>query len=126
MGKVTRFEDLRCWQLSRILTKRVYVMSTTNALSKDFETRSQFKKAGLSIMNNIAEGFGRFSDKDFIRFLDYSVGSCIEIKSMSYLFLDLDYFSKEEVESFQLQVEETKASILAFIKYLRSKENKSE
>ncbi len=101
-------------------------MSTTNALSKDFETRSQFKKAGLSIMNNIAEGFGRFSDKDFIRFLDYSVGSCIEVKSMSYLFLDLDYFSKEEVESFQLQVEETKASILAFIKYLKSKENKSE
>ncbi|PIQ49730.1 MAG: four helix bundle protein [Cytophagales bacterium CG12_big_fil_rev_8_21_14_0_65_40_12] len=126
MSKVTKFEDLRCWQLSRILTKRVYVMSTTNALSKDFETRSQFKKAGLSIMNNIAEGFGRFSDKDFIRFLDYSVGSCIEVKSMSYLFLDLDYFSKEEVKSFQLQVEETKASILAFIKYLRSKENKSE
>jgi len=126
MSKVTKFEDLRCWQLSRILTKRVYVMSTTNALSKDFETRSQFKKAGLSIMNNIAEGFGRFSDKDFIRFLDYSVGSCIEVKSMSYLFLDLDYFSKEEVKYFQLQVEETKASILAFIKYLRSKENKSE
>ena len=126
MGAVTRFEDLRCWQLSRILTKRVYVMSTTNALSKDFETISQFKKAGLSIMNNIAEGFGRFSDKDFIRFLDYSLGSCIEVKSMSYLFLDLDYFSKEEVESFQLQIEETKASILAFIKHLRSKENKSE
>tara|TARA_A100000171_G_scaffold51312_1_gene65249 strand:- start:7028 stop:7402 length:375 start_codon:yes stop_codon:yes gene_type:complete len=122
MAKVTRFEDLRCWQLARKLTHQVYVMSNQGQLANDFDTRSQFKRAGLSIMNNIAEGFGRFSPKDFIKFLDYAVASCTEVKSMTYLMLDLGYFPVEDIESLQKQIEEAKASILAFIKHLRNKE----
>ncbi|KYG73077.1 four helix bundle protein [Roseivirga echinicomitans] len=121
MTKVTRFEDLRCWQLARKLTFQVYTMSNQGQLAKDFDTRSQFKRAGLSIMNNIAEGFGRFSPKDFIKFLDYAAASCTEVKSMTYLMLDLSYFPAEDIESLQNQTEEAKASILAFIKYLRNK-----
>tara|TARA_R110001592_G_scaffold86524_5_gene255335 strand:- start:1549 stop:1848 length:300 start_codon:yes stop_codon:yes gene_type:complete len=96
-------------------------MSNQGQLAKDFDTRSQFKRAGLSIMNNIAEGFGRFSPKDFIKFLDYAAASCTEVKSMTYLMLDLSYFPAEDIESLQNQTEEAKASILAFIKYLRNK-----
>lgn len=118
---VKRFEDLRCWQLARKLTHCVCLMATQGKLAKDFDTRSQFKSAGLSVMNNIAEGFGRYSDKDFLRFLDYSAASCKEVKSMSYLLLDMEYFHPDVIKSLQGQVEETKATILGLMKYLRNK-----
>ena len=121
MARVTRFEDLRCWQSTRLLTYEVYKMSKEGQLAKDFDTRSQFRSAGLSVMNNIAEGFGRFSDKDFLRFLDYATGSCTEVKSMGYLLLDLGYFPKERIDDLHKQIEKTKASILAFMRYLRQK-----
>ena len=121
MARVTRFEDLRCWQSARLLTYEVYKMSKEGQLAKDFDTRSQFRSAGLSVMNNIAEGFGRFSDKDFLRFLDYATGSCTEEKSMGYLLLDLGYFPKERIDDLHKQIEKTKASVLAFMRYLRQK-----
>ncbi len=122
MSTVKRFEDLRCWQKARLLTAKVYRMSKQGELAKDFDTRTQFRSAGLSVMNNIAEGFGRFSNKDFIKFLDYASASSIEVKSMSYLMLDLEYFSKETIQELQDEIEEVKSSILAFIKYLRNNE----
>ncbi len=121
MAKVDRFEDLRCWQMARKLTAKAYRMSFEEPLSKDFDTRSQFRTAALSVMNNIAEGFGRYSDKDFIRFLDYSAASCTEVKSMTYLLLDLEYFSRERMEELQNEIEATRATTLALIKYLRNK-----
>ncbi len=119
MATVKRFEDLRCWQKASVLTVKVYSMSKHGELAKDYDTRSQFRSAGLSVMNNIAEGFGRFSNRDFIKFLDYSAASCTEVKSMTYLMLDLEYFSTEIIKELQDEIEEVKASILAFIKYLR-------
>lgn len=68
MGKIERFEDLKCWKAARELVKEVYTLSDAGRLSKDFDTRSQFRKAALSSMNNIAEGFGRFSKKDLFGF----------------------------------------------------------
>ena len=121
MAKVTRFEDLRCWQLARTLTFEVYQMTKEGELAKDYDTKSQFRSAGLSVMNKIAEGFGRYSEREFLRFLDYSAGSCTEVKSMGYLLMDLEYFPKERIEHLFEQVEKTKASILAFMKYLRNK-----
>ena len=108
--------------MARKLTAKAYRMSFEEPLSKDFDTRSQFRTAALSVMNNIAEGFGRYSDKDFIRFLDYSAASCTEVKSMTYLLLDLEYFPAEEIKEYQKQIEETKATTLALMKYLRGKQ----
>lgn len=70
MAKVERFEDLRCWQEARVLVKEIYLLSENGKLEKDFDTRSQLRRAALSVMNNIAEGFGRYSNKEFIRYLD--------------------------------------------------------
>lgn len=68
MSKVTRFEDLRCWQLARELVHNVYATAEAGKLARDFETKDQIKSASLSVMNNIAEGFGRFSNKELSGF----------------------------------------------------------
>ena len=94
MSKVTRFEDLKCWMAARRLVKKVYMLSEIGKLAKDFDTKSQFKRAALSAMNNIAEGFGKFSNKEFIRYLDISQSSVLEVKSMLYVLLDMNYLSE--------------------------------
>ena len=126
MAKVTKFEDLKCWQLARELVRLVYEACEVGKLSKDFETRGQIKRAALSTMNNIAEGFGRFSTKDFIRFLDISQSSSTEVKSITYALEDMDYISKTKITLIREKAEETKNSTLAFIRYLRKRENNKE
>ncbi|MDB4728023.1 four helix bundle protein [Saprospiraceae bacterium] len=91
MAKITRFEELTCWKASRELVKLVYKLSSTGNLARDFDTKSQLRRAALSMMNNIAEGFARFSKKEFIRFLDISQSSGAEVKSMIYVLEDLEY-----------------------------------
>jgi four helix bundle protein len=123
MAKVTRFEDLKCWQLARELVLLVFKASEEGKLAKDFETRGQIKRAALSSMNNIAEGFGRYSSKDFIRFLDFSQSSSIEVKSITYALEDMQYLSETRIKLIREKAEETKNSTLAFIRYLRKRED---
>lgn len=82
MSKAERFEDLRVWQESRLLANALY--DTTESL-RDFPFRDQLRRAGVSIMNNIAEGFERHSDADFAHFLTIAKGSSGEVRSMLYL-----------------------------------------
>jgi four helix bundle protein len=124
MSKVERFEDLKCWQCARELVKMVFDVCDEGKLSKDFETRSQFKRASLSVMNNIAEGFGRKSDKEFIRFLDFSQSSAIEVKSITYALEDSYYIPIEKINSIRDKSEEAKSLTLGLIRYLRTKKNK--
>lgn len=123
MTKVTRFEDLKCWQLARELVKLVFLACEEGKLAKDFETRSQIKRAALSAMNNIAEGFGRFGNKDFIRFLDIAQSSSNEVKSITYALEDMEYLSTTKINQIRGKAEETKNTTLAFIRYLRKREN---
>lgn len=122
MATIKKFEDLESWQLARIFIKEIFMMANVEPLSRDFELKAQLKKAALSISNNIAEGFGRFSNKDFIRFPDYSSGSCSETKNMLYLMLDLGYVSEEKFDKLMLEVEGIQKKVLALIKYLVSKQ----
>jgi four helix bundle protein len=121
MAKIERFEDLHCWQQARELVKLVYESCEHGKLSKDFETRSQLKRAALSVINNIAEGFGRGSSKDFIRFLDIAQSSALEVKSMTYTLMDLAYLEEEKITTIRLKAEETKSLTLGLIRYLRTK-----
>ena len=90
MKRITCFEDLKCCKAARILAKSVYQFSQSGPLASDWVTRSQLRSAALSIMNNIAEGIVRCSLKDSVRFLDIAKASCNEVKSMLYLFEDID------------------------------------
>jgi four helix bundle protein len=121
MAKVEKFEDLKCWQAARELVKIVYSACESGKLVKDFDTKSQIRRAALSTMNNIAEGFGRGSDKEFIRFLEFSQSSAMEVKSITYVLLDLDYLKEEVIAEISKKAEETKSITLGLIRYLRNK-----
>jgi four helix bundle protein len=121
LAKVERFEDLICWQEARNLVRIVYEASNEGPMAKDFDMRSQIRRAAISTMNNIAEGFGRYSKKEFIRFLEISSASASEVKSVSYAALDLSYWNQETVTTIQSKAESVKALDLGLIKYLSGK-----
>lgn len=87
--------------MARQLCAKCYQMCDKGQLAKDFDTRSQFRSAALSEMNNIEEGFGRYSTNEFVRFLDYSAGSCTEVKSMTYVMMDIGYFDQDFIIELQ-------------------------
>ncbi len=93
MNKVKGFEDLRIWQDARVLVKQIYTDFSGN---RDYGFRDQIQRAGVSIMNNIAEGFERHSDKEFAHFLNIAKGSSGEVRSMYYAAEDLNYANKEQ------------------------------
>jgi four helix bundle protein len=121
MSKIEKFEDLKCWQAARMLVKNVYKLSSKGALGKDFDTKSQLRRAALSAMNNIAEGFGRFGKKDFIKFLNVSQSSVQEVQSMLYVLEDLEYLLKEDLALLRSKSAETRNLTLGLIKYLSNK-----
>ena len=90
---IQKFEDLIAWQKSQELASLIYKKFQE---LRDFGFKDQIFRAVISISNNIAEGFDRSSDKDFIRFLYYALGSCSEVKSMLYLSNKLKFLNYEE------------------------------
>jgi len=118
--KITRFEDLECWQQARIMVNQVYVMAGKADFSKDFRLVGQITGAAMSIMNNIAEGWASQSNPEFIRFLTYSRRSCAETQNCLYVALDQNYISKEEFKDCYDQGTKTMQIIDGFLRYLRS------
>lgn len=92
-------------------------------MSKDYEMKNQIRRAAISAMNNIAEGFSRISKREFVRFLEISSASANEVKSMTYVAFDLGYWSKEQAASVQQKTEIVRALDLGLIKHLVSQYN---
>jgi four helix bundle protein len=118
MTTIRNFEDLRCWQNARELNKIGYLLSA-QSYQQDYSTRDQFRRASLSVMNNIAEGFTRFSPREKIRFLEIAQSSAAEVISMLYLFEDIDYLDQATIEELREKVSTTRYQILAFMKIIR-------
>ena len=95
--KIERFEDIVAWKKAEVLTLGIY---SEFSKCKDFSFRDQICKASVSIMNNIAEGFERNTDKEFKYFLYIAKGSCGEVRSMLYLSKSLKYIDQEKFQSF--------------------------
>lgn len=85
MAKIERFEDIQAWQKPRELNKDIYKETMNPSLSKDFSLKNQIRRASVSIMANIAEGFGRRSNKEFSNFLNMAHGSAAEVNATSTL-----------------------------------------
>src|SRR5438552_2060166 len=118
MPQIKGFEDLQCWQKSRELARCVYRISSKGALAKDFDMKSQLRRAAISCMNNIAEGFSKYIRKDLVRFLDFTTGSAGEVKSMSYLLIDLGYIVQDEFLELQTLSNDTRNLSLGLIRYI--------
>ena len=96
MAKVEHFEDLEVWKLARKLTGKIYSLSRSGEFSKDFGFRNQICRAAVSIVSNIAEGFERRSNTQFMQFLDIANGSAGEVRAQLYIALDLDYITQKQ------------------------------
>jgi|SRR6056297_1240206 len=122
MAKIEKFEDLEVWQVARELCKIVYSLTKKDPFCKDFELVRQIRKSSGSIMDNIAEGYERDGNKEFIQFLSISKGSCGEVRSQSYRALDQSYISKEEFEELYNKASSISKMLSGFINYLRKSE----
>src|SRR4030042_2806407 len=116
--KINRFEELEVWQLSRNLVKEIYKVTNEGQFKKDFALRDQIRRAALSVMSNIAEGFERKTKNELIQFLFISKGSSGEVRSQLYAASDLKYISDEQFKDFFNLSESVSRTISAFIKYL--------
>ena len=101
--KFDRFEDIIAWQKSKKLTIAIYCAFTD---CKDYDFKNQIKRASVSIMNNIAEGFERQTNNEFRHFAFVAKGSCGEVRSMLYLAKELKILKQDEIERLILQSEE--------------------
>jgi four helix bundle protein len=93
MTKIQRFEDLIAWQKARELTRQVYSQTGDGTFAKDFGLRDQIRRASVSIMSNLAEGFERGSQAEFHQYLVIAKGSCAEVRSQLYISKDVGHLS---------------------------------
>lgn len=124
MAKIDKFEDLEIWNKSREICSDIeYLFENTN-LGKRFSMKDQMDSSSGSIMDNIAEGFERNGNREFINFLSYSKGSCGELKSQLYRSLDKKLISQIQFDEVSIKIELVKNKIGAFMKYLNNSEIK--
>lgn len=110
-----KFEDLIFWQRARELTKLVYFYSKSGPFQTDFELKDQIRRAAVSIMANIAEGFGRGGNKEFIQFLFVAKGSLAEVQSHLYVAIDQEYIDDKKFKAAYDKADEVARLINSFI-----------
>jgi four helix bundle protein len=108
--KIERFEDLDCWKQARILTRLVYRLCENHRLNRDGRLRDQLTGASVSVMNNIAEGFGNQSNTEFKRFLTYARRSVSEVQSCLYVALNHQFVNQEEFQETYVQAKQLERS----------------
>jgi four helix bundle protein len=119
--KISRFEDIEAWQEARKMVNMVYeAINGSGDFRKDYRLTNQIQAASVSTMANIAEGFSRRSNKEFIQFLFISKSSAAEVQSHLYVALDQRYLDQEAFESIYAQAEKVSRMDSGFIKYLNS------
>jgi len=117
--KIERFEDLEIWQEARELCKFVKKITNLPLFSKDYELRGQIRASSGSVMDNIAEGFERGGNKEFINFLAISKGSCGETRSQGYRAFDYDYISQEYLDEIIRRTVNLSNKIFNLMNYLK-------
>jgi four helix bundle protein len=96
MATIERYEDIQGWQRARELTKFIYAITKQEALARDFSLKDQIRRAAVSVMSNIAEGFERGGRAEFIQFLSIAKSSAAEVQSQLYVALDQEYVTPEQ------------------------------
>lgn len=119
MSTFKSFEDVEAWKKARKLTNALHTISSSGLFAKDFSLRDQIRRAGVSVMSNIAEGFDRGGNREFVQFLSIAKGSIGEIKSQLYIALDQRYIAEPTFKEISSLADEVGRMIAGLIKYLR-------
>ena len=124
MAIIEGFEDIKAWKTCRILAKEIYQETSRVPLSRDFGFRDQIRRAAVSGMSNIAEGFERGGNKEFHQFLSMAKGSVGEVRSQLYVALDVGYLEKKNFDRLFAIADEAGRLIGGFMSYLEKSDHK--
>jgi four helix bundle protein len=119
MARIERFEDIEGWKKGRLLRQAIYRVSRRGEFARDFSLKDQMRRAAQSVTSNIAEGFERDGNREFIQFPSDAKGSCGEVRDQLYTALDERYLSEAEFQELHLLATETSRLISGFMKYLQ-------
>ncbi|HEX5836758.1 MAG TPA: four helix bundle protein [Anaerolineales bacterium] len=124
MTGITRFEEIEAWKTARQLTHVVYEAGNQAGFNRDFGLRDQIRRASVSVMSNIAEGFESRTDVQFINFLGMAKASAGEVRAQIYVALDQRYISEEQFRNLYGLAETCSRQIARFMAYLETNPRK--
>lgn len=119
-----KFEDIDAWRMARVLAREIYEMSGEGAFCRDFALRDQMRRAAVSVVSNIAEGFERKGNAEFVQFLSIAKGSAAELRAQLYIALDCGYIGNEKFTEIYALTGDVSAKLGGLISYLRHAGNK--
>jgi four helix bundle protein len=119
MSKILRFEEIEAWTKARVLTREIYGATSAGEFARDFGLRDQIRRASVSAMSNIAEGFERGGNKEFVQYLSNAKGSAGEVRSQLYVALDVGFLNQKKFGELFGLAEETSRLIAGFMRYLQ-------
>jgi four helix bundle protein len=117
--QIKNFEDLEIWQLARRLTQEIYTLGRTPKFAKDYALKDQMQRAAVSIMSNIAEGFERGGNQEFVQCLYVAKASCGEVRSQLYVALDQEYVDQRKTNDLLAVMQRLSVMIKHLIDHLR-------
>ena len=120
MTAITRFEDIQAWLTARQLTNMIYELSNQTGFNRDFGLRDQIRRASVSVMSNVAEGFESRTDIQFINFLGMARASAGEVRAQLYIASDQKYITVEQFKEAYALAEKCSRQIAKFISYLEA------
>ena len=120
MATIKKFEDIQAWQKAREVSAAIYRLFKQGDLATDFGLRDQIRRCAVSTQSNIAEGFGREGNRQFVYFLRIAKGSACEFRSQLYNLFDAEYIDQTTFDDRYGKSEETERLVGGFINYLNN------
>lgn len=124
MGRIEKFEDLIAWQKAKVFVIKIYSVTSEGQFAKDFGLRDQIRRASVSIVSNIAEGYERKGNKEFLQFLYISLGSVAEVKTQLMIAGELKYISDETFHELDENITEIQKIIKGLVSYMKESDLK--
>jgi four helix bundle protein len=118
MSTIKAFEEVQAWQKARLLADRIFKLTLEGSFARDFKLRDQINGSSGSVMDNIAEGFERNGNREFVQFLSIAKGSAGEVRSQLYRAMDRSHITKQEFENLKDEVAEVSRLIFGLMNYL--------